>query len=248
MRRLLAALFPTLQLHNSRTVRYAFSFLFLFATILGMAAVATNTGSAIRITSSATSVEEGQTFSIDISVYASQPVNAVDLAVSFDPNQVEVLGIDRGQSVLTLWTEDPRVDGSSIILRGGTYKKGFVGEHKIATINVKAKATGITKFLMSNVRLLAGDGKGSDVSADTSNAVVSTDIVAVGDLPATTMKGNGTVLVATDVDGDGQISLRDISSFMASWATRDVTYDFNNDGVMSFKDFSILLSDYFTHK
>lgn len=248
IQRLIAALFPTAQLHNSRTVRYAFSFLFLFATVLGMAAVATKSTSSVRIVSNATTVEEGSTFSIDVLVYASVPVNAVDISLAFPTGQVEVLGIDKGESVLTLWTEDPHVEGNTVILRGGTYKKGFVGEHKIATIKVKAKSTGVAKFLTSNVKLLAGDGKGTDVTADVTNAIASTDIVPVGDMPAVTVKGSVAVVVATDIDGDGQISLRDISSFMASFATRDVTYDFNNDGAMTIRDFSILLSAYFTHR
>ncbi len=246
--RLLATVFPTAVLHNSRTVRYAFSFLFLFATVLGMAAVATKGTSSVRVVSSTTAVEEGSTFSVDILVYASVPVNAVDLTLSFPADQVEILGIDKGESVITLWTEDPHVEGNTVIMRGGTYKKGFIGEHKIATIKVKAKAAGVAKFLTSNVKLLAGDGKGTDVAADTSTAIASTDIVRPGELPAVTVKGNVAVIVATDVDGDGQITLRDISSFMASWASKDVTYDFNNDGIMSFRDFSIILADYFSNK
>ncbi len=249
LKRLAAAVFPTSQLHNSRTIRYAFSFsfLFLFATALGMTAAVSKSSSSLRIVSSQASVEQGQVFSVDVLVYASQPVNAVDVAVNFSEDQVEVLSIDRGESVITLWTEDPHVEGSAVILRGGTYKKGFIGEHKIATIKARAKAAGQAKFIAGAVKLLAGDGKGSDVEADTS-MVAETTVFPVGELPAASLKGDGTIVVVTDIDGDGLISLRDISSFMASWAGSGTKYDFNNDGIMSFKDFSILLSDYFTHK
>ena len=77
---------------------------------------------------------------------ALRPVNAVDISVTFSPDQVEILGIDRGQSVITLWTEDPHVEGNAVIMRGGTYAKGFVGEHKIATLKVRAKASGKAMF------------------------------------------------------------------------------------------------------
>lgn len=249
LKQLLVAVFPTSQLHNSRTVRYAFSFsfLFLFATVLGMAAVTTKSGSLVKIVTNQNSVEQGQAFSIDVLVYASQPINAVDLSVTFPPDQVEILGIDKGESVITLWTEDPHVEGSAVIMRGGTYQKGFIGEHKIATIKARAKATGQAKFIAGSVKLLAGDGKGSDVEAETA-AVAETTIVPVGELPAAAFKGTGAVVVVTDIDGDGVISLRDISSFMASWAGNGATYDFNNDGAMTFRDFSILLADYFTRK
>jgi hypothetical protein len=249
LKRFLATVFPTSQLHNSRTVRYAFSFsfLFLFATVLGMAAVTTKSGSSVRIITDQSFVEQGSVFSVDVFVYASQPVNAVDLAISFPADQVDILGIDRGESVLTLWTEDPHVEGSAVVLRGGTYKKGFVGEHKIATINARAKTTGQAKFIAGSVKLLAGDGLGSNVEADTSS-VAETAIVPVGGVPAASLKANGTVVVVTDVDGDGGVTLRDISSFMASWTGNGSKYDFNNDGAMTFKDFSIILADYFTRK
>ena len=91
-------------------------------------------------------------------------------------------------------------------MRGGTYQKGFIGEHKIATIKARAKATGQAKFIAGSVKLLAGDGKGSDVEAETA-AVAETTIVPVGELPAAAFKGTGAVVVVTDIDGDGVISL-----------------------------------------
>lgn len=246
IRKILSFVFPTFLLRNSQTVRYAFSFLFLFAAILGMAAVASKGSSYIRIASSDESVEEGATFSIDVFVYANTPVNAIDISVAFPPDQIEVLGIDKGESVITLWTEEPHVEGTNVVMRGGTYKKGFIGEHKIATINVKAKSTGKAKFLTSAVKLLAGDGKGTDVQADLSRGTILTAIAPIGTTPGTQgVTADATVVLITDIDGDGSVSLRDISSFMGSWANNGIQYDFNNDGAMTFKDFSIILAAYF---
>ena len=238
-------LFPTLLLRNSPTVRYAFSFLFLFAAIVGVAAVASKESSYIRVVTSQASVLEGDQFSIDVFVYANVPVNAVDISIAFPPGQVSILGIDKGESVITLWTEEPHVEGDLVILRGGTYKKGFVGEHRIATINVKATAAGKAEFFTNAVKLLAGDGKGSDVKADTTRGTVLTAIAPVGSERPNEIKFAGTALFVTDIDGDGAVSLKDISSFMASWASKDAQYDFNNDGAMTFRDFSIILADFF---
>ena len=241
-RRIINSIFPTSQLRNSVTVRYAFSFLFLFAAIVGMAAVASKDSSYIRIASSAAAVDQGDQFSVDVFVYANTPVNAVDISIAFPPSQVEVLGIDKGQSVITLWTEEPHIEGDLVVMRGGTYKKGFVGEHKIATINVKAKSAGKAEFLTSAVKLLAGDGKGSDVKADVSRGTVLTSITPAGTGAANELKASVSAIFVTDIDGDGAVSIRDISSFMASWANKDTQYDFNNDGAMTFKDFSIILA------
>jgi hypothetical protein len=45
-----------------------------------------------------------------------------------------------------------------------------------------------------------------------------------------------------DVTGDGTVSLADMSAFLVAWTTKNKLYDFNNDGAMTFADFSILLT------
>lgn len=242
---ILKYVFPTASLRNSATVRYAFSFLFLFAALIGMAAVVGKDGTYIKIVTPTTSIEAGAVFPVDVYVYAATPVNAIDISVSFPEKQIEILGIDKGESVITLWTEDPFVAQSSVILRGGTYKRGFVGEHKIATINAKALTTGKAEFITNNVKILAGDGKGTEIATDLSRGKIVTTIIEAGSANTVTLQGAGSIVVITDIDGDGAVSLRDISSFMASWSSKDTVYDFNGDGNMTFKDFSIILADFF---
>lgn len=245
-RRALTKVFPTLSLRNSGTVRYAFSFVFLFAAIASVAAVSSAKGSYIKIIPSTNTVEVGTQFTLAVYVYADAPVNAIDINLLYPDASIEVLGIDKGDSVVTLWTEEPYVKNGNVFLQGGTYKRGFVGEHLIATINVKAKVAGSAQFVPGEVSLLAGDGKGTNIKADTSRAKITTTIYASGEKPAGSFAGSATVVVVTDVDGDGTVSLRDISSFMANWASKSQKFDFNNDGAMTFKDFSIILADYFT--
>lgn len=238
--------FPTLGLRNSATVRYAFSFLFLFAAIIGVASVSNSSGSYIKIVSSKDVVEVGTQFVVDVYVYADTPINAVDIGVEFSNKQVEILGIDKGESVITLWTKEPYIENGIVKLAGGTYKRGFVGEHKIVSLNVKALAAGSAQFLTNGVQLLAGDGKATNVKADVSRAKITTNVVNSGDEALkTTLVGNVGFGVATDIDGDGVVSLQDISSFMGSWGSNSKVYDFNSDGKMTFKDFSIILYDYF---
>jgi hypothetical protein len=245
LRQFIRYLFPTILLRNSRTVRYAFSFIFLFAAVLGMAAVSSKDSSTIKLVASKQSVEKGTLFSVDVFVYANTPVNAIDLSIAFPPEQVAVLGVDKGESVITLWTTDPYVEGNHVIMRGGTYKKGFIGEHKIATINVKALTTGQAEFLTSAAKLLAGDGKGTDVKADLSKSIAKTAILEVGAISDSALKADAQIVIITDIDSDGVVTLRDISAFMAAWSTTGFVYDFNNDGRMTFRDFSIILASYF---
>ncbi len=245
-RRALIKVFPTLSLRNSSTVRYAFSFLFVFAALASIAAVSSTKGSYIKIVPSTTAVEVGTQFTLTVYVYADAPINAIDISMLYPDESIEVLGIDKGDSVITLWTEEPFVKDGAVVLRGGTYQRGFVGEHKIAIVNVKAKVAGSAQFLAGEVKLLAGDGKGTSVKADTSKASITTNVYEAGTKPASSFEGSTTVVIVTDIDGDGVVSLKDISSFMANWVSKAQKFDFNNDGAMTFKDFSILLSDFFT--
>lgn len=227
------------------TIRYMFPAIISFAAILSAAVVMSSDSSYIRLVASDTAVEAGKSFRVDVYANAHVPVNAVDITLQFDPAVVDVDGVDKGQSVLTLWTEEPTVKDGKVTLRGGTYRRGFVGEHKVASINLKAKVTGQSNFSATDVVLLAGDGKGSPVSVgQTKDSNVSLYIYDEN----TSLDSIGVsviVSVVTDIDGNGSVNLKDISSFMVAWSERKSLYDFNGDGKMTFRDFSIILSDFF---
>ncbi len=241
---------PTAYLANGRTVRYVFSFMFVLAALLGTASVISKDNSYVSLSTPQKTVNQSDIITLDVYVYAHTPINAVDIALRFPQDQVTVLSIDKGQSVLTLWTEEPKFENGLVTLRGGTYKKGFIGEHKIASIEVRSKTTGSIEFLADSTRLLAGDGKGTEIaSGETPSVVVQ---VTDNNTPASeasvsdsSLEAKAFVVVATDIDADGAITLKDISSFMASWFSTDTVFDFNSDGKMSIQDFSILLADYF---
>ena len=152
--------------------------------------------------------------------------------------------------MITLWTEEPSVKGNTVVMRGGTFRKGFIGEHLIATVNVRAVQTGVAQFSVDTVTLLAGDGSGSKVSvAKTGEEEKSFFIIDEKGEIATEnsvgVKGSATVLIVTDIDGDGNVSLGDISRFMSAWNTKTTIFDFNGDGSMTFRDFGIILADAF---
>jgi hypothetical protein len=215
----------------------------LVATILGAAVITSNTASYVRLESNDSTIEAGERFSIAVYAYAHVPVNAVDIELQFDDDAVDILGVDTGQSVITLWTEDPRVEGSRVLLSGGTYRKGFLEEHLIATINLRAKETGQSTVSTSEVILLAGDGSGAPVA--TSEVIDSSLNLFVYD-ENTTPEGIGVdvnVNIITDLNNDGEVTLRDVSAFLGAWGSNERLYDFNGDGRMNFVDFSIILAN-----
>jgi hypothetical protein len=231
---------------NTRTVRVMFSYSMLSVLLLLGASVLTSTEvSYIRLESDKSAIQAGDRFSLDVFAYAHVPVNAVDVTLRFEEDAVEVLSVDRGQSVLTIWTEDPVVEKDRVILRGGTYRKGFIGEHKIATVDLVAKKSGQSEFFAANVTLLAGDGRGTPVSiAEADGSSLNLYVYDENETPEN-IGVDVAVSIVTDVDGDGKVSLKDISIFMNAWSTKNRLFDFNGDGKMSFRDFSIILADAF---
>lgn len=228
--------------NRSRTVKYAFPLLFTTISLIGAALILPDDASYIRLESSKASVVQDEQFYIDVYAGAHVPVNAVNISLSYPTKSVAITGIDVGESVITIWTKDPYVEGGKVYLSGGTFRKGFLGEHLIARINAKALETGKATFSAQEIMLLAGDGSGSTVSLDDSGAESLVVQVATdnGEIAS-----DVAFIFTTDIDGDGQVGMSDILSFMGAWSAKDLVYDFNNDKRMNFTDFGIILADSF---
>lgn len=244
----------TCQPNTSRTVRYAFPIVATALAILGALAISSTNQSYIRVESTQSTIAAGKPFSINVYVSAHKPINAVDIALKFPKSQIQITGIDTGESVITLWTEQPFVKNDTVIMRGGTFRKGFLGEHLIATINAVAVDTGVAYFNVTQSMLLAGDGSGSEIKATKTGGesaklyiadkqgVYLADDAGSG---AGTIEGVIEIRIFTDVDGDGKVTLNDISRFMSAWTSKSVIFDFSGDGKMTFTDFAIILADSF---
>lgn len=198
----------------------------------GFASVVTKSQPSLTLVTSASSAQVGETFLVDVFAEVFEPVNAVSIEIAFDSDVLEIISIDKSQSVLSLWTEEPAVAGGIITLEGGTYRRGFVGKHKITQLEVKVTKPGVAEFRARKVEYLAGDGTGRILSAGLTNTVR----VAGRDDTFVDLTGTAKIDIA------GVVTLREVSIFMADWRSQNVIHDFNGDGLMNFVDFSILLS------
>lgn len=245
IRTILERLMAPLRLSRGRTVRYMFPITIGIVAFLGAQLISSTESSYVRLQIDKQAVQTDERISVDVYAYAHVPVNAVDVTLKFDGNKVKVLSVDRGQSVLTIWTEDPVITKDSVVLRGGTFRKGFLGEHKIATIDLATQTTGSSQFSAENILLLAGDGQGTPVTmSKSSDSSVNLYIYDKNTNPDD-INVEVNVNLVTDLDGDGKVTLRDISAFMSAWSQKTSVFDFNGDGRMTFKDFSIILADFF---
>lgn len=238
--------FPNYTKGRITTVRYAFPIVAIAALFSGFAAVISENSSYITVRTNADTVKQNDSFTIDVQATAHIPVNAVDIVIGYPKGLMVIDSIDTGSSVISLWTEEPYAKDGNIYLRGGTFRKGFVGEHSIASIKAHAIAQGEARVMIKETQLVAGDGKGSVVPLKTSDAHNEARIMVMS--TNGTIAGKASVTLITDTNGDGKVDLADISKFMAAWFTKGSTYDFNGDGRMTFIDFSILLADSFGNK
>ena len=243
LRALWKFLFPEYLHAHYETVRYAFPVVFVAAFVASIAAVIASNQSFVTVETSATTVARDQEFFIEVNVSAHVPVNAIDLQISYPEDIVAIEGIDTGRSVITLWTEEPYAKNGTVYLRGGTFRQGFIGEHEIARIRVRALESGEARLSVRESELVAGDGRGTAVQTSNATGKNAVQIMVIGDTG--TITGEAMIAVITDTNGDGKVTVADITLFMSAWFTRDKLYDFNNDGKMTIKDFSIILADSF---
>jgi hypothetical protein len=157
----------TFQKRRPETVHYMFPLVAVALGLLG-AALTSGSGSYLTLTATPQTLSPGQAVEISVDAFADTPVNAVDVLISLPTDTLEISSVDTGESVITLWTDDPKIENGKVALRGGVYRKGFVGRHHLATLKGKALQNGTAEVLVRNMTFLAGDGKGSSVQLQNS--------------------------------------------------------------------------------
>jgi len=239
---IIISLYRTVLPKRQVTIRYTFSLLFILATISSVAAVIVSGGDRVRMESKS-DVTIGETFDVHVFADAKSAVNAVDIKIHLPEDKFTLLGVNRGGSVLTLWTKDPYIEDGIVYLEGGTFRRGFIGEHKIATLLVKSLVDGKHSLQFREASFYAGDGSGSKYVVE---GLGQTDLVAYKPDDEKDMISHYHLIA--DLNDDKKITLADISIFMSAWANRDRIIDLNNDGKMSFRDFSIILTIFFRNR
>lgn len=235
--------------HQRGPVRRMFSGGIIATLAVGLlAAVSLSTQSSsvsIQLPGGGSTVTVGESFQVEVVVDAQEPINAVEIDLLYPEKYLVVEQIREGESVLTIWTEKPTAENGVIHARGGTFRRGFSGEHRIFALTARATQAGTFSIRPQQILLLAGDGSGTEVTLSASDVpplqltAEGLGGVEVDDIDETTSKGG------VDINGDGEVSMQDISIFMSAWGNQETVYDFTGDNRMSFSDFSVILARFF---
>ena len=123
-------------------------------------------GASLFLSPGSGSFKIGDTFSVELKVDTGGiPINAAQTTIYFPPDKLEVLNISKENSIFSLWPEEPSFSNiaGKVSFSGGIPHPGFTGIGNIITINFKAKNEGLILLTLGEGRVLADDGKGTDI-------------------------------------------------------------------------------------
>jgi hypothetical protein len=162
-----------------------------------------------------------------------QPINVVDGTITFPSDKLQVTDISKTGSIVSLWVQEPIASSSlnSVSFSGGLPSPGFTGiAGKIMTISFKVIGAGDALIGLDNAHVLANDGVGTDILADTTPARLTLLVPKIAK-------------IVGDTNGDNKVDLIDVSILLANYgAPKNKTVDLNGDSKVDVKDLSILLS------
>jgi hypothetical protein len=108
----------------------------------------------------------GATFTVRVNVNSSgTSINAAEGTLSFNPNELSVVSVNRNSSIFNLWVAEPSFSNSAgtVSFSGGS-PAGYTGSNgNIMTVTFRAKGSGAVKVNFSNGSVLANDGSGTNV-------------------------------------------------------------------------------------
>jgi len=132
-------------------------------------------GASLLLSPGNNSYDCGKNFSIDVKVVTGgAAINAGEATLTFNTDLLEVVGISKSGSIFSLWTKEPGYLNNlgTINFGGGIPASNYNGSSgKILTITFKAKLEGKALVNFSKARILAADGKGTNILSNMQGGV-----------------------------------------------------------------------------
>ncbi len=118
---------------------------------------------------------KGENFVVSVIASSDTSVNAFFSIISFPTNTLEVISINKSDSIVNLWTQNPSYsnagDTGNIIFEGVVLNPGFIGSGgKIITITFRVKKEGLADLTFSKYAILENNGLGTNAIANTNGA------------------------------------------------------------------------------
>lgn len=204
----------------------------------------------IRIEPPAGTYIIGETFTIEIVVDSTIPVNVFAGELQFDPQVLRVQSIGYNTSIAQLWAERPwfsNGEGTLNFAGGTTAEDGFIGSGSLIQITFEAIGLGGDALALREARILKHDGLGTDVELGRPIDAIFTveEMVERETIVAKSSLGTKVSILeqppTTDLNNDGKQTVADISIFMTHLVRQNKRSDFNQDGKINTADLSIIM-------
>lgn len=198
----------------------------------------------------------GETFTVEVIVEATKPVNVFAGKLLFDADTLHVESIDYNTSIANLWAEEPwysNGDGTLNFIGGTTQSGGFTGSATLLTITFHTLSQGVGQLAISDASILQHDGLGTNAElAEPIDALftIAPEATSTQETNLLNMSpvGSSYEIVATaptpDLNGDGKQSFADTSILLMNMGSTDMRFDLNLDGAVNLGDFNILISGF----
>ncbi|HEV7424016.1 MAG TPA: hypothetical protein VGO21_02380 [Candidatus Paceibacterota bacterium] len=108
---------------------------------------------------------QGENITVNVEVNSFlQSINAVSGIISFPQGLVSVVSLNKDNSIIKLWTQEPHISSNKISFEGVILTPGFEGTHgPILQITFRAKNKGMVYLNWNEGSILANDGYGTNV-------------------------------------------------------------------------------------
>lgn len=175
-------------------------------------------------------IASGTIFAVEMRLSSVKSINAVGVSVDYPSEMLEVLKVEKSESMLNLWIEEPEYTnqpGRLSFSGGVSGKNGFQGEGALVSVVFRAHQLGVAHVAVSSAEVLAHDGKGTSL---------------------TTVLGEGRYTIGTtgripfDLNEDEKVTMSDVAKFAEHWgAPYDAFYDLNGNGRVDLNDLLLLI-------
>lgn len=136
------------------------------------------------------------TFTVHVEVNTDQAINGAEGTLQFPLNKLEVVGIDKSQSIMSLWVQEPAfsANGSTGLIKFSAIKlnPGYTGSRgNVFNVTFHVKDVGVANVSFSSGDILANDGMGTNILDAFGGGIFSlTDGVIIPTVPAPSVGGS----------------------------------------------------------
>ncbi len=108
----------------------------------------------------------GSFFTVDILLNTVEPINAIDLEISYSKEELKFISFDNTNSIIDIWRGNQSAPPGTLHLTGGIFKsftgeKGFIGKIMFQALQVGQPEIGFSKY-----EVYIADGKGTKLPVD----------------------------------------------------------------------------------